>query len=122
MDIRFISSLTSEDENRIASALFGALATMLDNLAIPYTLQISASGGEVYKRGGMRPRRSDAFVNRPHARPARRAYAAGAAETERRCAMVGRGRSPVVAAARDPRHASVIGVTDATVQDRLADL
>jgi len=40
MDIRFVSSLTSEDEKLFAPALLKAVAALLDQLPIAYTLRI----------------------------------------------------------------------------------
>ena len=46
MNIRFVSSLTAEDEARLAESLLIALAAVLDNFAIAYTLKIEA--GDAY--------------------------------------------------------------------------
>ena len=43
MDIRFVSSLTPEDELRVAEGLLLALTSFLDQLPIAYTLRIEAS-------------------------------------------------------------------------------
>ena len=51
MDIRFISSLTPDDENRIASALLGALASVLDRLPIAYTLRVETVTGRSFQHG-----------------------------------------------------------------------
>jgi hypothetical protein len=50
MDIRFVSSLTPEDESRVASLLCVAIAAMLDELAIAYTLRIEATDGRIFQR------------------------------------------------------------------------
>ena len=50
MDIRFVSSLTPEDESRVAAVLCAALAGMLDELAIAYTLRIEAADGRIFQR------------------------------------------------------------------------
>ncbi len=49
MDIRFISSLTPEDENRIAPGLVSAIASVLDRLPIAYTLRFETIGGRSYQ-------------------------------------------------------------------------
>ncbi len=49
MDIRFISSLTPEDENRIAPGLLTAIASVLDRLPIAYTLRFETIGGRSYQ-------------------------------------------------------------------------
>ena len=46
MNIRFVSSLTEEDEVRLAESLLLALPAVLDNFAIAYTLKIEA--GDAY--------------------------------------------------------------------------
>lgn len=46
MDIRFISTLTPEDENRLARALLAAVASMLDQFTIVYTVRIQTTGGK----------------------------------------------------------------------------
>ena len=42
MDIRFVSSLNPEDEIRLAQGLLTAIAGVLDQLPIAYTLRIDA--------------------------------------------------------------------------------
>ena len=49
MEIRFISSLTPEDENTFAPALLKALGALLDQTPIAYTLRIQTSGMQVYQ-------------------------------------------------------------------------
>jgi len=51
MDIRFISSLTPDDENRIAPALLAAAASVLDHLPIAYTLRFDTSSGLSFQHG-----------------------------------------------------------------------
>ncbi len=51
MDIRFISSLTPDDENRIAPALLGAVASVLDRLPITYTLRFETVTGRSFQHG-----------------------------------------------------------------------
>jgi hypothetical protein len=47
MEIRFISSLTPEDENAFAPAVLKAVVALLDQLPIAYTLRIETSGSQV---------------------------------------------------------------------------
>ena len=49
MDIRFVSSLTSEDERLFAPALLKAVAAILDQLPIAYTVRIETTGADVFQ-------------------------------------------------------------------------
>jgi len=49
MDIRFISSLTPDDENAFAPALLKAVGVLLDQFPIAYTLRIETTGAQVYQ-------------------------------------------------------------------------
>ena len=49
MDIRFISSLTADDENLIAPALLKAAAAILDQFPIAYTVRIETTGSQVFQ-------------------------------------------------------------------------
>jgi len=49
MDIRFISSLTPEDENGFAPALLKAISAILDHFPIAYTLRIETTGAHVFQ-------------------------------------------------------------------------
>lgn len=49
MDIRFISSLTPEDENAFAPAVMKAVVALLDQLPIAYTLRIETAAAQVYQ-------------------------------------------------------------------------
>jgi len=49
MDIRFVSSLTPEDEERLAPALVQALGALLDQFPIAYTLRVETSGARVFQ-------------------------------------------------------------------------
>ena len=49
MDIRFISSLTAEDENAFAPALLKAVGAILDGFPIAYTLRIETTGAQVFQ-------------------------------------------------------------------------
>jgi hypothetical protein len=48
MDIRFISSLTPEDESRLAQALIGAVEKLLDPFPIWYTIHIETATNQVF--------------------------------------------------------------------------
>lgn len=50
MDIHVVSTLTSEDEDRVADALIAALAELLDGLPIAYALRVETSGTKVVQR------------------------------------------------------------------------
>lgn len=47
MNIRFVSSLTTEDELRLAEGLLAAFTSLLDQFPLAYTLKIEAGGGGV---------------------------------------------------------------------------
>jgi hypothetical protein len=49
MEIRFVSSLTAEDENFFAPALLKAIAALLDQLPIAYTLRMETTGAQVFQ-------------------------------------------------------------------------
>jgi hypothetical protein len=49
MNIRFISSLTPEDEERVAPGVIHALGMLLDQLPIAYTLRIETAAGKVFQ-------------------------------------------------------------------------
>ena len=49
MNIRFISTLTADDENQIAPALVMAVGALLDQLPIAYTVRIETTGAQVYQ-------------------------------------------------------------------------
>ena len=50
--IRFTSSLTAEDENRLAPALVKALSSILDLLPVAYAIRIETSDSQVYQHRG----------------------------------------------------------------------
>lgn len=52
MNIRFISSLTPQDEDRVAPALLAALSHLLDLLPIAYTIRIETASGRVFPHHG----------------------------------------------------------------------
>ena len=49
MEIRFISSLTAEDENAFAPALLKAVSTLLDQMPIAYTIRVETTGAQVFQ-------------------------------------------------------------------------
>lgn len=49
MDIRFISSLTAEDESVFAPALLKAVGALLDQLPIAYTIRIETTGAQIFQ-------------------------------------------------------------------------
>ena len=57
MQIRFISSLTAEDEDAFAPAILKAVGTLLDQLPIAYTMRIETTGAQVYQRTHVAPER-----------------------------------------------------------------
>jgi hypothetical protein len=64
MDIRFVSSLTSEDEKLFAPALLKAVAALLDQLPIAYTVRIETTGAEVFQHAhaaAEEPAKADIF-------------------------------------------------------------
>jgi hypothetical protein len=66
MEIRFISSLTAEDENLFAPALLKAIGALLDQLPIAYTIRIETTGAQVFQHthaGADEPSRPETFDN-----------------------------------------------------------
>jgi hypothetical protein len=59
MEIRFISSLTAEDEDNFAPAILKAAGAFLDQLPIAYTLRIETSGAQVYQHTHVSPNHAD---------------------------------------------------------------
>jgi hypothetical protein len=47
LNIRFISSLTPDDEDLLAPALMKAIAALLGQVQLAYSLQIETSGAQV---------------------------------------------------------------------------
>ena len=83
MEIRFISSLTAEDENQFAPALLKAVAALLDRLPIAYTMRIQTTGAQVFQltrtddvpeaktRNGDEPAHSGSLAGIMHGFPSR---------------------------------------------------
>ena len=61
MELRFISTLTPDDEERFAAALLAAVGTLLDAFSIAYTLKIQTNGNRVLQR--THPAAEAAFSN-----------------------------------------------------------
>jgi hypothetical protein len=59
MQIRFISSLTAEDEEVFAPAVLKAVTAFLDQLPIAYTLRIETSGARVLQHTHVQPEHAD---------------------------------------------------------------
>ena len=49
MDIHFISSLTPDDEDRLAPAILEAIKPMLELMPIAYTIRIRTASNTVYQ-------------------------------------------------------------------------
>jgi hypothetical protein len=64
MEIRFVSSLTAEDENAFAPALLKAIGALLDNLPIAYTMRIETIGAQVFQHTSSGAREPDLVVAR----------------------------------------------------------
>jgi hypothetical protein len=55
MEIRFISSLTAEDEELYAPAVLKAVTAFLDHLPIAYTIRVETSGSRVFQHTHVAP-------------------------------------------------------------------
>ena len=75
MEIRFISTLTADDEGQMAPALMHAVTALLDALPIAYTLRIETTGAQVFQH--THPSASAAMVHDAAIGP-RRYHSAGA--------------------------------------------
>jgi hypothetical protein len=49
MNIRFVSTLTADDENALAPAIVAAVGTFLDSFSMPYTVRIETAGAQVFQ-------------------------------------------------------------------------
>ncbi len=49
MNIRFVSTLTAEDEANFAPALLRAVGSLLDQLPIAYTVRIETTGAQIFQ-------------------------------------------------------------------------
>jgi hypothetical protein len=59
MEIRFISSLTADDEDLFAPAVLKAVSALLDQLPIAYTIRIETTGAQVYQHTHVAPEPED---------------------------------------------------------------
>ncbi len=50
MELTFVSSMTPDDERRLAAAFLRSIGTMLDFLPIAYTIRIETAAGTVLTR------------------------------------------------------------------------
>jgi hypothetical protein len=50
MEIHFISSLTVDDEARVATALLNVAGCLLDQFAIAYSVRIETADGVIFQR------------------------------------------------------------------------
>jgi hypothetical protein len=75
MNIRFISTLTAEDENHFAPALLKAVGSLLDQLPIAYTVRIETTGAQVFQHS------HPAFDNPYHGEAAPNTFNDGATST-----------------------------------------
>ena len=55
MEIRFISSLTADDEDGFAPAVLKALTAILDQMPIAYTIRIETRAARVYQHTHVAP-------------------------------------------------------------------
>ena len=55
MEIRFISSLTAEDEDGFAPAILKAVTAILDQMPIAYTIRIETTAAQVYQHTHVAP-------------------------------------------------------------------
>jgi hypothetical protein len=60
MHIRLVSSLTEDDESRIASAICNVVSCLLDQFGIAYTLRIETTEGQVFHETSCRATRESA--------------------------------------------------------------
>ena len=49
MNIRFVSTLTPDDEERVAPGVLNALRLILDNMPLAYTIRIETANGRVFQ-------------------------------------------------------------------------
>jgi hypothetical protein len=55
MEIRFISSLTADDEDAFAPAILTAVTAILDQMPIAYTIRIETTAAKVYQHTHVPP-------------------------------------------------------------------
>jgi hypothetical protein len=52
VDIRLVSSLTAEDEDRFAPVILNALAELLDKAPVAYSIRIETAAGKTMQHSG----------------------------------------------------------------------
>ena len=55
MNIRFTSTLTHEDENRLAPALLKAVAALLEAFPVAYSIRVETIDGRTFMQSGSSP-------------------------------------------------------------------
>jgi hypothetical protein len=55
MEVRFVSSLTDDDENKVAESLITAVEALLERFSLAYALRIETTGGRVYQATHIAP-------------------------------------------------------------------
>jgi hypothetical protein len=50
LDIRFVSTLTADDEERIAGVLLNAVVKLLEDLPLSYALRIETTGAKIFQQ------------------------------------------------------------------------
>jgi hypothetical protein len=55
MDIRIVSSLTPEDEERIAPAVLAPICSILNRMPIAYTIQITTTNRRLFQHSSNEP-------------------------------------------------------------------
>lgn len=53
MDIRFVSSLTPDDESQLAVAILAAARGLLHQFDLPYTIRIETTDGRIFQHSGV---------------------------------------------------------------------
>jgi hypothetical protein len=66
MEIQFVSSLTADDEERIAPGLLALVCAILDQLPVAYTLRIKTATGKPIQRTKAHPTSSSDLVTTKH--------------------------------------------------------
>jgi hypothetical protein len=61
MHIRLVSSLTEDDESRIATAICNVVSCLLDQFGVAYTLRIETTEGQVFHETACRETRAPAI-------------------------------------------------------------
>lgn len=62
MEIHLVSSLTSDDESRLAPAMLAAIGRVLERLPVSYSLRIQTAAGNAIHHNHTAPRGTSADV------------------------------------------------------------